>query len=195
MSILNLEGAHENELAATGEFNPLAPRTALMLPSGQRVVLPTEVLLAALGVNGPRGEEVPVEPERVAEAGGETVIPLVAEQIHVEKRVVETGRVKLRRETEEHVERVSVPLTSVTWEVEHVTVNAPVETAPEVRQVGETLIFSLVEERMVVKRELWLREEVHVRKVTSVVEKSAEFPVKRDVLVEERTGSEAGADV
>ena len=49
MSILNLEGAYENELSTAGEFNPQAPKTAFMLPSGQRVVLPTEVLLAAMG--------------------------------------------------------------------------------------------------------------------------------------------------
>jgi stress response protein YsnF len=58
---------------------------------------------------------------------------------------------------------------------------------PEMRQVGEVTIFPLVEERLVVTRELFLREEVHVRKVTSVVEKSAQFPLKRDVLVETRT--------
>ncbi len=197
MSILNLEGAYENELAATGEFNPQAPKTALMLPNGQRLVLPTEVLLAGFTpLKGGEKESVVTGGGRVRERveappvnapGSDTVIPLVEEQIKVGKKQVETGRVRLRRETEEHVQAVSVGLATVNWEVEHVPVNQVVESQPEVRQVGETLIFPLVEERMVVRRELWLREEVHVRKVTSTVEKTAEFPVKRDVLVEDRT--------
>lgn len=197
MSILNLEGAYENELAATGEFNPQAPKTALMLPGGQRLVLPTEVLLQALqagDVVAHKGEApVPVaDGAGVAAADvarhqdvGEQVIPLVEEQMVVGKAVVETGRVRVRRETEEVVQKVSVPLANVSWEVEHVPVEQLVEAQPEIRQVGETTIFPLVEERVVVKRELWLREEVHVRKVVSTVEKSAEFPVKRDRLVEE----------
>jgi stress response protein YsnF len=198
MSILNLEGAYENELAATGEFNPQAPKTALMLPSGQRVVLPTEVLLQALqgGVAARAGEEVAPVTDGAATVGvdegvrregvGEQVIPLVEEEMVVGKAVVETGRVRVRRETEEVVQKVSVPLANVSWEVEHVPVERLVEGQPEIRQVGDTTIFPLVEERVVMKRELWLREEVHVRRVVSTVEKSAEFPVKRDVLVEER---------
>lgn len=203
MSFLNLEGAYENELAATGEFNAQAPRTALMLPSGQRVVLPTEVLLQALqGANSPVREPVaapavsapaadlPASDRKGLNAAGtetETVIPLVEEQLEVGKREVETARVRIRRQTEEHAQTVSVALADVRWEVEHVPVEQKIENAPEIRRVGETMIFPLVEERMVAVKELWLREEVHVRRVKTVVEKSAEFAVKRDVLVEERT--------
>lgn len=219
MSILQLEGAYENELAATGEFNPHAPKTALRLPSGERLVLPTEVLLAAMGrVSGAPAEgEAPsaeirarMEEARATEAAAEgsreraqvspvasargvaqeQVIPLVEEQMVVGKTEVETGRVKVRRETEEYVQTVSVPLTDVRWEVEHVAINQRVDAQPEMRQVGETIIFPLVEERLVVNRELWLREEVHVRRVKSTVEKSADFSLKRDLLVEERSGGE-----
>ena len=224
MSILHLEGAHQNELAATGEFNPQAPTTVLTLPSGRRIVVPTDFLLntpaqppraadrdhetdlrdragevALQNGRTSRTESLdPVQPldsvQPTAEhAVGETVIPLVAEEMQVSKTQVETGRLHLRRETEEHVQTVSVPLANVGWEVEHVPVEQVVDAQPEIRQVGETIIFPLVEERMVVKRELWLREEIHVRKVTSVVEKSADFPVKRDVLVERRTEAEVRA--
>ncbi len=204
MSILQLEGAYENELSATGEFNPNAPKTALMLPSGQRLVLSTEVLLRALvgrqaddatspGTGTLVGPPAATPDDAIAAASpgavrGEQVIPLVAEAMQVGKAQVETGRVRVRRETEEHVETVTVPLTDVRWEMEHVPIGQVVTTQPEIRQVGETIIFPLVEERMLVKRELWLKEEVHMRKVTSTVEKSAEFSLKRDVLVESRTG-------
>ena len=214
MSILNLEGAHQNELAATGEFNPQAPTTVLTLPSGQRVVVPTELLLhpstsraetaadrdeseaTRTGVSPAAGRDTrdtanAAGNQQHRAAANDTVIPLVAEEMLVGKAQVETGRVHLRRETQEQVQTVSVPLANVSWEIEHVPMDQIVEAQPEIRQVGETIIFPLVEERMVVKRELWLREEVHVRKVTSVVEKSADFPVKRDVLVEQRAGPDA----
>ncbi len=197
MSILQLEGAYENELAATGEFNPQAPKTALMLPSGQRIVLPTELLLGA--INGQTIVSQAVQPELStrqdvtppsADVGNsrDRVIPLIAEELAVGKAQVETGRVRVRRETEEHVQTVTVPLTDVRWEVEHIPIDQVVETQPEIRQVGDTIVFPMVEERMVVRRELWLREEVHVHKVSSTTEKSADFSVKRDVLVESRTG-------
>ena len=197
MSILNLEGAYENELAATGEFNPQAPKTALMLPNGQRVVLPTDVLMA--GLTAANGHEYESGKDTFGAAAAdqrqtlpsETVVPLVEEHIVVGKRQVETARVRLRRETEEHVQTVSVALSNVSWEVEHVPINQLVEAQPEIRQVGDTIIFPMVEEKMVVQRELWLREEIHVRKTTSTVEKSAEFPVKRDVLVENRSDGRA----
>ena len=129
-----------------------------------------------------RSASIPVEG-----ADSRQVIPLVEEQMLVGKTLVETGRVRVRRETEEHVQTVSVPLSEVRWEVERLPIEQIVEAQPAIRQVGETIIFPLVEERLVVKRELWLREEIHLRKVTSVVEKTADFPVRRDVLVEERT--------
>ena len=203
MSILNLEGAHENELVATGEFNLHAPRTAVMLPSGQRVVLPTELLLHAVETHIPatdvalastqdevlraRTENASTAsmPAVTGERSEDRVIPLTEEQLIVGKREVETGRVRLRRETEEILQTVQVPLTESHWEIEHVTIEQMVDGQPEIRRVGETMIFPLVEERLVVKRELWLKEEVHVRKVSSTVEKSAEFALKRDVLREE----------
>lgn len=199
MSILHLEGAYENELKATGEFHANAPRTVLLLPSGERLVLPTELLLQAAEVRSavpPTGADETRQLDGGTSSavdsgipGSDTVIPLIAEELQVGKAEVETGRVRLRRETEERTQTVSVPLTQVSWEVEHVPIERVVETPPEMRQVGDTVIFALVEERMVVHRELWLREEVHVRRVKTVVEKSADFAVKRDVLVEERVGT------
>lgn len=201
MSILNLEGAHENELVASGEFNLRAARTAFTLPNGQRVVVPTELLVHGLEGTNPPVESVqeresghrdimtatgPTEPAQ--DATKDKIIPLVEEQMQVFTREVETGRVRLRRDTQEQVQTVSVPLTEIHWEVEHVAVGQVVDAQPEVRRVGETMIFPLVEERLVVKRELWLREEVHVRRVSSTTEKSADFAVKRDVLIEERSG-------
>ncbi len=201
MSILHLEGAYENELRATGEFHANAPRTVLLLPSGERLVLPTDLLLQAAevrdaapqdAVGETNGAEVPTSQTLTAEVPDDAaVIPLVAEELRVGKTEVETGRVRIRRETEERTQTVSVPLTQVSWEVEHVPMERVVEAPPEIRQVGDTMIFPLVEERMVVHRELWLREEVHVRRVKTVVEKSADFAVKRDVLVEERVDTDA----
>lgn len=193
MSFLNLEGAYENELTTSGEFNAQAPRTALMLPTGQRIVLSTATLLEALNGVEPVSAKQPgpasLSPEPAAlPESGESVIPLIAEQLRVGTREVETARVKVRRETQEHLEKVSMDLTDVHWEVEHHPVERRLETAPEVRQEGEVIIFPLVEERMVVTKELWLREEVHVRRVKTTHEQNAEVPLKRDVLLEERTG-------
>lgn len=91
-----------------------------------------------------------------------TVIPLVEEQLEIGKRTVETGVVTLRKRIEEYHETLDVPLAVRSFDIERVVLNRPVEAAPEIRHEGETTIYSLVEEQVVVTRQLILKEEVRV---------------------------------
>lgn len=117
------------------------------------------------------------------------MIPLIEEQLTVGKREVETGRVRLSRETEEFMQQITMPFQHTSWQLEHVPVNQVVAEVPAIRQTDDLIVFPLVEERLVVTRELFLREEVHARKVITTIEKSASFPLKRDILKETRTPS------
>ncbi len=97
-----------------------------------------------------------------ARSADETVVvPLVAEQVTVGKRTVETG-VRLVKTVTERDVTVDEPLRRDKIEVHRVPINRLVETAPPARQEGDTLIFSLVEEVLVVEKRLMLREEVHL---------------------------------
>ena len=80
--------------------------------------------------------------------------------------------------------------------MERVPVGQIVAERPEIRAEGDVTIFPLVEERLVARREYFLLEEVHVRRVATTTERSTTLELKRDVLTVERDGlpaTEAGA--
>ena len=115
----------------------------------------------------------------------EIVIPLVAEQLVVDKRVVETGRVRLHVHTEEHVEVVEAPLLQVQYAVEHVPVDRVVDAVPSIRYEGETTVYPVMEERLVVRREMVLVEEVRVtRREVRTVETQSHV-LRREEMTEE----------
>ena len=120
----------------------------------------------------------------------ETVLPLAEETVSVERRVVETGRVRVSLRTETEAREVSETLHSESVEVEHVPVNRTLgldEAAPEPRRGADGgWIIPVVEEVLVVERRLVLREELHLR-VRRVAEEFREtVPLRRQRVEIER---------
>jgi len=107
------------------------------------------------------------EADRTRDEAGETVLPLLAEEVAVTKRVVETGRVQVERITHEREQLIDELLSRETAEIERVRVGQPVDTMPAVREEGDTIVIPIVEEVLVVERRLFLKEEVRVRRVHS----------------------------
>ena len=97
----------------------------------------------------------------------EAVIRLAAETLSVGKRVVETGRVRVRRTTTERLEKVKVPLAVETVEIRRVPIGKPIKRKPRVRETANEIIIPVVEEVLVVEPRLVLKEELHIRKVRS----------------------------
>ena len=114
------------------------------------------------------------------------VIPVLEEQLEVSKQIVTTGTVRLQKHVEQRVESVSVPLTEVRWQVERVAFDRVVPALPEIRHEGETTIYPVVEERLVVTRELVLREEVRVTRVLETRTETSSHTVARETVEEER---------
>jgi uncharacterized protein (TIGR02271 family) len=56
------------------------------------------------------------------------------------------------------------PLAIRTFDVERITINQVVDAPPEVRQEGDTTIYPLVEEQLVLTKQLILKQEVRVTK-------------------------------
>ena len=117
-----------------------------------------------------------------ADAGAKpAVIPVIHERATVEKRVVETGKVHIRKQVREYEELVDIPHVQESIKVERVPVNQPVEDAPKVRTEGETTIIPVLEERYVLEKRLFLVEEVRLTKER----KETHRPEKVRVLKEE----------
>ena len=90
------------------------------------------------------------------------VIPVIQEQATVQKRVVETGKVKITKHVREYEELVDVPHFQDEIHIERVAVNQFVDTPPQVRTEGNVTIIPVMEERYVVEKRLFLTEELHV---------------------------------
>lgn len=92
-------------------------------------------------------------------------IPVVEETATVSTRQVVSGRVRIATQTEEINHLLPIDLASVEVDVVRVPIDRRIETIPDVVTEGEVTIIPVVEERLVVTRELYLREEIHVRRI------------------------------
>ena len=95
----------------------------------------------------------------------DAVLPLVAETARVDKRVVETGRTVLHKTVSERDEMVEALLARNDVSVERVNVGRVVSEPPVPRQEGDTWVIPVLEERLVVEKQLVLKEELRIRTV------------------------------
>ncbi|GJD52491.1 hypothetical protein OPKNFCMD_5257 [Methylobacterium crusticola] len=134
------------------------------------------------------GAVAPVLGDQVA-AGETTVIPVVEETARIDKRAVETGRVRVRTTTEETEQVLRETLRSDAVGVTRVPVNrtlAEGEAAPVVRTEGGVTIIPVLEEILVVEKRLVLREEVHLRQTTMGQDVEVPVTLRRQHAVVER---------
>jgi stress response protein YsnF len=94
-------------------------------------------------------------------------LPLLGEMVMVGSRNVVTGRTRVRISPTTRQETIDVALTDYGAVVERAPVGRFVETAPPVRVEGDTTVIPVLEERAVLTVQLYLREEVHMRAVTT----------------------------
>lgn len=119
------------------------------------------------------------------------MIPVIDEQVQIDKRTVETGRVRLIKTVQESEEMVRVPLEQQAFEVERVAINQPVDTPPAVRYEGDTTIYPVLEEVLVVEKRLMLIEEVRVTKRLTTTHDPQQVVLRRETVTVERTAPDS----
>src|SRR5215203_5937412 len=117
-------------------------------------------------------------------------ITVVEETARVDKREVDTGRVKVRTIVETSEQMVREALSSRNVKVTRVPVDNPVTTVPEIRTVNGVTIVPVLEEVLVVEKRLILKEEVHI--VQELSHETVEVPVtlRKQRAVVERLDAE-----
>jgi uncharacterized protein (TIGR02271 family) len=96
--------------------------------------------------------------------GQPVVVPVMVEELDVQRRRVETGRVRIHKTVHEHEELVDEPLFQEEVVIERVPINRVVEEAIPIRYEGDTMIVSLLEEVPVIEKRLVLKEELRITK-------------------------------
>ncbi len=109
----------------------------------------------------------------------EQTLPIYVEELNVSRRQVATALVRAARTTRNREQLVEEDLTHERVEVERIPIGRVVTAVPPVREEGDTTILSVVEEVVVVERQLVLKEEVHFRRVKTT-ERYAETIVVRE---------------
>lgn len=112
----------------------------------------------------------------------ETVLPLIHEEVHVDKRTVETGRVQLTKQVHVEEKMVEALLRQERVEIERIPLEQLVEKAPEVRYEGDILVIPVVEEVLVVEKRLLLKEEIRINKQVEEVHHQQPVPLRREAI-------------
>jgi uncharacterized protein (TIGR02271 family) len=116
-------------------------------------------------------------------------IEIVEETLLIEKRLVETDRVTVRKSVETVEHKLEHTLATQDIGVEHVPIGHVVASMPAVREENGLLIVPIVEERIVVSTELFLREEIHIRRTDGQQTIQQTVPLRRDVVHIEQTSA------
>jgi uncharacterized protein (TIGR02271 family) len=114
------------------------------------------------------------------------VIPVIEEQIQVGKRVVETGRFRIAKTIREEEQTVDIPLLHEEFNVERVAVNQYVDAPPTVRQDGETTIYPVLKEVLVIEKRLVLVEEVHITRRQIETSDTQQVTIRKEEVTVER---------
>ena len=126
----------------------------------------------------------------MAENRNDTVmIPLAEETLVVDKRVVETGRVRIQTKIDEREEFVRDQTSISKVDVQRVPVDIEVDRIPEPWTDGSTLVIPVTEERLIVRKALFVVEEVRVTRRTTIEEYEKPVTLRRERAVVERDAS------
>ncbi len=125
----------------------------------------------------------------MAEDTSETiVVPVMEEQLAVEKRAFETRRTRVRKQVKRIKSVIDEPLLRHTHEFERVAVNRVVEKPENPRREGETLIVPVYEERVFIEKRLVLVEELHITRKTEESREPREYELLREEVTVEPAG-------
>jgi uncharacterized protein (TIGR02271 family) len=115
--------------------------------------------------SGDQSKVAAASPPKGKELPDEASLRLFAEELSVTKEELETGRVHVATHTLEREALIDESLAHERVEIETIPVGRRIDAVPEVRQEGNVTIVPVVEEALVVERQLILREEVHIRRI------------------------------
>ena len=118
------------------------------------------------------------------------VVPVIEEQLRVDKRDVVTGRIQVRTVVESFEKVARATLEGEQIEVTRVPVGEELKSIPEQRTEGDVLIIPVVEEVLVVEKRLVLKEELHIRRRTTREDVEVPVTLRKQSAVVERTRGE-----
>jgi len=122
-----------------------------------------------------------------------TPLPLVEEELVVDKKMVSDGRVVVSTRTKLVEEAQDVELGGAVADVERVPLGIVVDAAPEIRVEGDVTIVPVVEERLIVEKRLVLVEEIRIRRTATFRTEHVEARLRKQHATVERISEDEEA--
>ena len=118
-----------------------------------------------------------------------TTIPVTEDQLTVERKTVDVGKVKVSKTVDEREAVITEPVIHDDVQVERRVVDQPVPrgAVPKIRIEGDTTIIPVLEEVLVVEKRLMLREEVRITRVRRESPTSQRTTLRREQVHVERS--------
>ena len=120
----------------------------------------------------------------------DTTLPLVSEELEVSKRIHESSHVHVRTGAREREVLVEEPLVREEAEVQRIPINRAIEEPLDVRYEGDVLVIPVVEEVLVVRKQLMLMEEIRIRRRAVEHRHSERVKLRREEVAIERLPSD-----
>lgn len=166
-----------------GEFESTKGTDVLVrLASGGQVRVPADRLREDEGDYRFEGDFTTLTSMSEPRTEAEETIPIVEESLRVRKEVRETGRVRITKRTEVETETVDEPLLREDVEIRRVPIDRVVDGPVAIRHEGDVTIIPVLEERLIVQKQLVLKEELHVERRASTRHESHQVDLRRERL-------------
>ena len=120
------------------------------------------------------------------ESGNATVVPLTEERVEIGTATTPAGKVRVRIEIDEHRQRITVDDVREEYQPTVRAVGKPADGRREPYLDGDEVVIPVYEERVVVERRLFLKEEIRLRRARHVFREDHDVPVRRERAVFER---------
>jgi len=178
-------------------------RIAVRLTGGRVVLVPVDLMVqqedGSFLLDLSAAEVAKLEAAKVAErtvASGEqtkshlaesaTVVPVIAESVEVEKRQVESGRVRIEKTVQTTDQVVNESLMHEDVEIERVPINQVLAGPVGNRQEGDTLVVPVLKEVLVIEKRLMLVEEVRITRRRTEQPFSQTVPIRTESVAVDR---------
>jgi len=164
-------------------------RMLITLADGRSIVVAEELLKRR-----PDGSyQLELDTEQIHAPGHEdyAVIPIIREELEIQKSMVETGRgVRIHKRIKKREEEVVQLLYREQLDLQHVPVNRLIEEPLPVRYEGTTMVIPLCEEVLVIEKRLLLKEEIHVTRREGQVRHAEKVVLRSEEATIERFGDQ-----
>jgi stress response protein YsnF len=121
-------------------------------------------------------KRIPDQPVSQDTSSEAEVIARAEEEVRLDKRMVTTGKVRVRTIVDVETELAKATLDGETVDITRVPIDRIVDQAPGIRVEDNVTIIPVLEEVLIVEKRLVLKEEVHIRKLATT--EDVEIPVE-----------------